>query len=149
MTLRVRRFYTTNCDTSSFASACEYASWESSLQEKAEFAFRVYDVGNTGSIDKMDVSHMLTSVIQANPTMKIDNKHMELLLEKVSRTFYVGVLLLQTWLYVKTLPRCPRYGPMFRLYGYYIHRWVFLLDQSFLNSIYYRIELPSKPCPGW
>jgi len=41
------------------------------LANKARFAFRMYDLGNTELIEKSDVSKMLDSVLSENPTMYI------------------------------------------------------------------------------
>ena len=39
------------------------------LEEKAEFAFRIYDLGHTGAIDRSEVRTMLLAMLKEDPAM--------------------------------------------------------------------------------
>eukprot|EP00238_Polyblepharides_amylifera_P011081 CAMPEP_0196600932 /NCGR_PEP_ID=MMETSP1081-20130531/95644_1 /TAXON_ID=36882 /ORGANISM="Pyramimonas amylifera, Strain CCMP720" /LENGTH=212 /DNA_ID=CAMNT_0041926787 /DNA_START=55 /DNA_END=693 /DNA_ORIENTATION=+ len=75
------------------------------LKAKSEFAFRVYDLGNTGCIEKSEVRQMLVAIITDNPSLKIPEEALEQLLEKTFKEVDLagdGKISLEEWHHLTT-----------------------------------------------
>lgn len=54
------------------------------LEEKANFAFKVYDIGHTGSIDRSEIKRFLIALMEDNPDLDLDEEGLE---EIIDQTF--------------------------------------------------------------
>lgn len=54
------------------------------LKEKAQFAFRIYDLGHTGSIDRSEIKRFLVALMEDNPDLDLDEEGLE---EIIDQTF--------------------------------------------------------------
>lgn len=46
-------------------------------------SFRVYDIGNTGNIDRSEIKHFLVALIQDNPDLALDEAAVEGIIDQV------------------------------------------------------------------
>ncbi|DBA92663.1 TPA: hypothetical protein ACH3X1_002875 [Trebouxia sp. C0004] len=50
--------------------------------EKADFAFRIYDLDNTGHIERGEVQRFLAALLKDNPAIDLDNAHLNVLIDQ-------------------------------------------------------------------
>mmetsp|Transcript_19740 Transcript_19740/g.43151 ORF Transcript_19740/g.43151 Transcript_19740/m.43151 type:complete len:442 (-) Transcript_19740:519-1844(-) len=70
------------------------------VEEKARFAFMIYDLNNTGFIDKGEVRYLLKTMITDNPSIKISEQALEEVLDKTFREVDLagdGVISMEEW----------------------------------------------------
>lgn len=52
------------------------------LQEKANFAFRIYDLDNTGHIERGEIQRFLVALLKDNPAIDLDDAHLNALIDR-------------------------------------------------------------------
>ncbi|KAL3148573.1 hypothetical protein ABBQ38_014006 [Trebouxia sp. C0009 RCD-2024] len=51
------------------------------VQEKAVFAFRIYDLDNTGHIERGEIQRFLAALLKDNPAIDLDDAHLSALID--------------------------------------------------------------------
>eukprot|EP00891_Asterochloris_glomerata_P007358 jgi/Astpho2/7358/fgenesh1_pm.00114_%23_6_t len=69
-------------DFSEFTLALSVFHPKAPLQEKAAFAFRIYDLDNTGHIERDEVKRFLTALLKDNPAIALDDDQLETIMDQ-------------------------------------------------------------------
>lgn len=64
-----------------FVAALSVFHPKAPVQEKAAFAFRIYDLDNTGHIERGEIQRFLVALLKDNPAIDLDDAHLNALID--------------------------------------------------------------------